>query len=94
MRFGKNQPKPRGFNYRPFYINEQEEERKKLFGHLHGENSGSRNFRPSFRKKKKSFVKISPVMIRLIILLVLLVAAFILINEYFYIPNRYLRLFK
>lgn len=97
MKFGKNQPKPKGFNYKPFYLNEQEQERKKRFGHLHTNDSGEGNsFKPSFRKKSSSsFVTLSPQIIRSIIILIGFIILFVfLINKEFYIPKRFLNFFK
>lgn len=97
MKFGKNQPKPKGFNYRPFYLNEQEEERKKRFGHLHPEEEGERkSFKPSFRSKKESsMITMSPKIMRSIFILIGLLILFIIIyNKEFYIPKRFLNFFE
>ena len=96
MKFGKNQLKPKGFNYRPFYLNEQEEERKRRFGHLHQDNKETSSFKPSFKKKKAdSIFFFSPKMIRLVIFLLLLISIFLfLCFKEFYIPKKIMRIFE
>lgn len=95
MKFGKNQLKPRGFNYRPFYLNEREEEREKIFGHLHkDENEKRKDFKPKF-KQRKSKIEFSDKMMKSIILLVALLVIFVLIYfKEFYIPKKYLGIFE
>jgi uncharacterized membrane protein YvbJ len=95
MKFGKNQLKPRGYNYRPFYLNERDEEREKMFGHLHnGDNERRKDFKPKFNQRK-STIPISDKIMKSLIILVVLIIVFVLIYfKEFYIPKKYLGIFE
>lgn len=78
MRFGINKHKSRGFNYRPFYYDEEEERRERIFGEVHQKHSGERvDFKGKFKKKaRRKNERLNARMIRLVIVLLFLSIAF------------------
>jgi hypothetical protein len=91
MSLGFNRHKSRGFNYRPFYYDEEEKRREDIFGEVHRKHKEERlELKGSFRKKsmRRRKTAISNRMIRMIVILLMLVAAFVYImNKEFSIPK-------